>query len=68
MPTIYERLEAIGAGAVIVLGLVLLFFPEPSTSVVGGLMVLIGLGIWVTQWRKMKREGTIDEEVAVAEA
>lgn len=68
MPSIIERLDAIGAGAVIILGLILLFFPEPSTSVIGGLMVLVGLALGFSQWRKTKQAQPIGEDVSVSEA
>lgn len=52
MPSIYERFEAIGAGVVILLGIALLVFPELSTSVIGLILVLIGVGMWMSKWRK----------------
>lgn len=68
MASMYERLEAVGVGAIIVLGLALLFVPEPSTSAIGAAMVVIGLGMWISQWRKMKMGKAVEPEERAAEA
>lgn len=67
MVNLYERLEAVGTGIVILAGLILVFVPEPSTSVIGAVMVLVGIGMWLSKWRKMKKGPTAEERVSVTE-
>lgn len=38
------------AGLLIIVGVVLLFFPEPSTSLFGVLLILIGALVWLADW------------------
>ena len=44
-------METIGAGMIILLGIALLLFPEPATTGIGVLLVLIGGGMWFSKWR-----------------
>ena len=62
MSSIHERLEAIGAGVVILLGIALLVFPELSTSVIGLLLILVGVGMWLSKWRKTGDQQPLLEE------
>lgn len=66
----FKWLEALGAGAIVILGIVLLVFPEPSTSIVGGVLIVVGLGLWLLGWRRSKsdsREG-VDETATAGQA
>lgn len=38
------------AGLLIIIGVILFFFPEPITSAIGIIVLLIGIGTWVFDW------------------
>ena len=42
--------DALGIGGVIIVGLVLFFFPEPVTSVVGISIIAVAAIIWLAGW------------------
>ena len=60
MEVLYERLETIGAGAILLLGIALVVLPEPSTSLLGGVLIILGLSLWAVKWRK--QQGTPERE------
>lgn len=39
--------DAIGVGGAIILGLILLFFPEPATSVLGVIIIVAAVLVWL---------------------
>lgn len=46
--TVIERYASGGlAGLLVVAGVVLFFFPEPLTSILGVLTILAGIGSWI---------------------
>ena len=38
------------ASLLIIIGAVLFFFPEPITSVIGIIVLLVGIATWVADW------------------
>ncbi len=51
-----QRLEGIGAGWIILLGVLFFFFPEPVTSFWGAILILIGVGIFLVGWWRDRQE------------
>lgn len=47
-----EYLGGMTGGWIIVLGVLLFLFPEPITSGIGVLVILVGLGVWIASWRR----------------
>lgn len=45
-----EYLGGMTGGWIIVLGVLLFLFPEPISSGIGVLVILIGLGVWIVTW------------------
>jgi UPF0716 family protein affecting phage T7 exclusion len=45
-----EYLGEMTGGWIIVLGVLLLLFPEPITSVIGVFVILLGVGVWIAAW------------------
>ena len=42
--------DALGVGGVIIIGLALFFFPEPVTSFIGIIIILVAVLIWLGGW------------------
>lgn len=45
-----EWWDALGVGGVIIIGLALFFFPEPVTSVIGILVIVVAALLWLGGW------------------
>lgn len=42
--------DALGVGGMIIIGLVLFFFPEPVTSLIGVTIIMIAGLVWLAGW------------------
>lgn len=45
-----EYLAGISGGWLIVLGVLLFFIPTPLTTLIGIVLILIGIGVWIAAW------------------
>lgn len=49
---------AVGVGGLLVIGILFFFFPEPITSLIGMILILVAALIWLAGWVKGdRREG-----------
>ena len=62
METVTERFELIGTGMIVLLGFALVVLPEPATSVIGLLLIAIGLSLGISKWRRRSREPNFAEK------
>lgn len=58
MASIGDWLEGIGAGTVILIGVLLFFIPEPITSFWGALVTLAGIVLYFLGWWKDRQDGS----------
>lgn len=47
--------DRLGIGWVIILGLVLFFFPEPTTSLIGTLLIIAATLTWLAGWYSSRK-------------
>ncbi|WP_167837273.1 hypothetical protein [Halosimplex halophilum] len=52
MATLQEYWEQVGVGGLILVGVLLFFVPEPTTSFLGIVVLMIASVIWLANWER----------------
>lgn len=54
MADLKDWVDALGIGGIIILGLVLFFFPEPITSFMGIVIIILACLAWLAGWYRTR--------------